>query len=150
MSNTKPPLVWHNLLLIGIGGALGATARYLLTLILPNQSWPWATISANLLACTLMGFLLGLASQKLSHISWLMPLGTTGFCGGFSTLSTHAQELFFLGPKSGLIWAIVHLFLCVAVCAVAYQATRHLTYAKSDLAKAETITEDIYADLGGE
>lgn len=150
MSNAKSPLTWKILFLIGIGGALGAVSRYALTLVLPNHYWPWATISANLLACGLMGVLLGLASQKLAHISWLIPFGTVGFCGGFSTLSTHAQELFLLGPKSGLCWALAHLFLCVTVCATTYHTTRHLTSVKAVSAKSETIAENIYTDLGGE
>jgi CrcB protein len=78
------------------GGGLGALARYGLSrwIGVPDLSagaFPWATLSANLLACAVLGIGIAyLADGRLSRSAQLVLL--TGFCGGFSTFSTYAQE----------------------------------------------------------
>ena len=85
------------LLIVFIGGCLGALARYWVTLQLPTSSngWPTATFIVNLLGAFLLGFLLEglirLGSDEGARRIARLGIGT-GFIGAFTTYSTFAVE----------------------------------------------------------
>ncbi len=76
------------------GGAFGALARYLVTVMVqgrlvqtPFIGLPVATLLVNVTGSFLLAFLATLTLQgRLSGV-WLLTLGT-GFCGAFTTFST--------------------------------------------------------------
>lgn len=72
------------LLLIFIGGGTGSCLRYLLSLLLHT---PFATFTANILGCLIIGAL----STLITNSEWKLLL-VTGFCGGFTTFSTFSNE----------------------------------------------------------
>lgn len=83
------------LLIVGIGSFFGGMLRYGVSIGMKSvcsQGFPWGTWTVNLLGCFIFGSLSALFSkhQALSHPSCL--LLTTGFCGGFTTFSTFANE----------------------------------------------------------
>ena len=84
-----------NILLVGMGGAIGSVFRYLC------QKWvhqlyphpfPLGTFLVNIIGCFLIGIFFA-ASEKSSFISadWKLFL-MTGICGGFTTFSAFAFE----------------------------------------------------------
>ena len=81
-------------LLVGVGGFAGSVARYLLSLALQGQSvvLPAGTLVANWLGC----FLIGMVAQLVAPVPHLTPearlLLATGFCGGFTTMSSMIYE----------------------------------------------------------
>jgi CrcB protein len=81
-------------LLVGLGGAAGSAARYLLGLLQPRAigSFPWVTFGINVVGSFLLGFLLRLALATPSFTPDLRALLTVGFCGGFTTFSTYSYE----------------------------------------------------------
>ena len=81
----------RNLLLVALGGAVGSVLRYLLSGI--NTSFPWGTFAANILGSLLIGILVGLVSKGVLSPEMKL-LMVTGFCGGFTTFSTFANESF--------------------------------------------------------
>lgn len=87
----------RTLLLVAIGGALGAGVRFALSVVLPTTAtptlveMPWSTLMANVLGCLTLGVLAGVLEVRPVP-AWTRPLLGTGFCGGFTTLSALILE----------------------------------------------------------
>lgn len=59
-------------LLVFVGGGLGAVLRYLVGLLLPvweGEGIPWATFAVNALGAFLIGFLMGLSREVVCRRS---------------------------------------------------------------------------------
>lgn len=83
-----------NLLGVMAGGALGALARYLVTLAVgrtQDASTGVATLLVNVSGSFLLAFLATLAAQGRLSPFWVLTLGT-GFTGAFTTFSTFELE----------------------------------------------------------
>ena len=81
-----------NWICVFIGGGAGSLCRYLLSQLFtsPAGHWPWATWTANLAGCLLIGLLTGYIGRRSD--AWWALLLVTGFCGGFTTFSTFSNE----------------------------------------------------------
>ncbi|TFJ91895.1 fluoride efflux transporter CrcB [Lentibacillus salicampi] len=83
-------MIW----LIGLGGALGAAARYLISDFIKNRYtalFPLGTWIVNLTGSFLLGLLAGLYLENgISDGLWLF--WGAGFCGAFTTFSTFGHE----------------------------------------------------------
>jgi len=82
------------LLVIALGGGLGALSRYGIAQLLPTEPgrFPWGTFTANALGCLLIGVLMVLVSEVFRAHPLVRPLLGVGFLGGFTTFSTYAVE----------------------------------------------------------
>ena len=84
------------LFLVGLGSMLGGVSRYGLTLATQNVaafSLPYGTLLSNLAGCLLIGVIAGLGGRTELLSTELRLLLATGFCGGFTTLSSFIYEL---------------------------------------------------------
>ncbi|HKK25088.1 MAG TPA: fluoride efflux transporter CrcB [Gracilimonas sp.] len=105
------------LLAVGSGGFIGAVFRYLISVFaisrVPDSSFPYGTIIANLIGCLLIGFLAGLFEIR----SWGNPefrlFIFVGLLGGFTTFSTFSHETFLLFENGKLLMSLANLFLQV-------------------------------------
>lgn len=89
------------------GGALGALARYLVTLAFgrtPYAGTGVATLLVNVSGSFLLAFLVTLAAQGRLSPFWVLTLGT-GFTGAFTTFSTFELEAhtFFKNGQPGVV-----------------------------------------------
>jgi len=84
------------LLLVGLGSMLGGVSRYGLTLATQNIaafSLPYGTLLSNLSGCLLIGLVAGFSDRTELLSTELRLLLATGFCGGFTTMSSFIYEL---------------------------------------------------------
>jgi CrcB protein len=83
------------LVVIALGGGLGALARYGLTELLPTAPGhvPWGTFVTNVSGCFLIGVLMVLISEVWSAHRLVRPFLGVGVLGGFTTFSTYAAEI---------------------------------------------------------
>lgn len=83
------------LLLIGLGGVLGANARYLVSTWAADRfgtAFPYGTFLINASGSFLIGFVLTVVVNQLSNSSAVRLLVATGFLGAYTTFSTFAYE----------------------------------------------------------
>jgi CrcB protein len=82
-----------NFLLVALGGAIGASARYGVSLAIPaRDGWPWATFVVNVSGSLLIGLLAGwLATRAEAGEPWRLLFGV-GVLGGFTTFSAYSLE----------------------------------------------------------
>jgi CrcB protein len=83
-----------SLLLVMLGGALGAGARHLFgrgALVLLGPAFPWGTLAVNLLGGLLMGVLAGTLARTGAGEPWRLLLGV-GVLGGFTTFSAFSLD----------------------------------------------------------
>lgn len=79
-------------LMIALGAAIGAPARYLTDRTVQSRHetlFPWGTLVVNIVASLVLGVVTG-ASAHLNPA--VVTLIVTGFCGALSTYSTFSYE----------------------------------------------------------
>lgn len=122
----------RNLLCVALGGAIGSTARYLLSRLINEHStgapFPWGTLTVNVLGCLLIGLLCGLTARTSALSPRWQLLLITGLCGGFTTFSTFAYESYLLADTRRILaaaaYAALSLTLGLAAVWLGYRLTR--------------------------
>jgi len=100
------------LLLVGAGGFVGASARFLVALALPfiGTGFPFGTLAVNLAGCLLIGFISELSVTSSLVSPELRLLIATGFCGGFTTFSSYMYEIMSLLRDGEIFYSTLYLF----------------------------------------
>mgnify|MGYP001069025856 CR=1 FL=1 len=103
--------------LVALGGAIGASLRYLtgigLVRLFGHQEFPIAIIAVNVIGSFLMGaFVVAAAHRGLTHYS---PFVMTGLLGGFTTFSAFSLETVNLIERGALGQASLYVALSVGV-----------------------------------
>lgn len=100
-----------NWLLVACGGAIGASLRYGLGLLMvkPQSLFPWATWCVNLLGCFVAGlfFALSLKYPTLQNETRLFLM--VGILGGFTTFSSFGLETFLLIRQGQMPIALLYV-----------------------------------------
>ncbi len=110
-----------NALAIFIGGGLGAISRYYVSISMKthNLSFPFATLSVNIIGSLILGFAAALFWKNESlHHSLKLAL-VVGFCGGLTTFSTFSWETFDLIKNGEILLAIIYTIISVLICILA-------------------------------
>lgn len=107
-----------NILLVGLGGAIGSSLRYGVALMFKNNNamnsaFPWSTFSVNLIGCLCLGLIMGLiykSTDDLMTSSLMLFLGI-GLMGGFTTFSTFSIDSIRLFQDGHNVLALVYVLL---------------------------------------
>lgn len=106
------------LLIVFIGGGMGTVMRFLVSKIIPysGKGFPWSTFCANLIGCLLIGLLIGyFLRYSIENQSSLVLFATIGFCGGFTTFSTFAQENLAFIRSGNYSMFLIYSFISLSV-----------------------------------
>ena len=118
---------------IGIGGALGANARYLVGRFAVERfgaGFPYGTLVINLTGCLLIGVVMAVLSERgVTSQTWRLLL-VVGLLGGYTTFSSFAYESVALLEQGRVVRLAVYLLLSnaggLAACALGLFGTRAL------------------------
>ncbi len=115
---------FQSMLFVGIGGFLGANARYLLATWLTvelsqrlNWKLPYGTAFVNITGSFLLALFLGWAATRADLSDGVKLLIGTGFFGAYTTFSTYSNESIRLitdvNWRTGLGYMVVTNVLCL-------------------------------------
>jgi len=109
-------------LLVFIGGAIGAIAREFLMLLVPTLSdgFPLDILIANVVASLLIGFSTGRHNRKLINDGWHLTV-TTGMMGGLSTFSSfvYASSVLMMASMASALVAAAYVLISLVIGYVA-------------------------------
>lgn len=106
-------------LLIFLGGGLGSITRFALARWV-NAFHPstlsLGTLTVNVVACLLLGFIIGLADHRQALSASARIFWTIGFCGGFSTFSTFSHDNLDLLQQGFTFSLFLNIALSLLLC----------------------------------
>ena len=107
-----------NFLAVFLGGGIGATIRYLISIITPKNLYnmPCHTLLANFLGCFLASIVATIFIYKSNLNPIYKTLLITGFCGGLSTLSAFSLETVNFLQNGSYFKAFSYITTSLLVC----------------------------------
>lgn len=113
----------EKIIAVAIGGAIGATFRYLIVDLIQNKlqtGFPYGTMAVNIIGAFLIGFLMMYFINANVLAPWIKLFIITGTLGGFTTFSTFTYEfitLLQIGDFLGAgIYGLLSLLLGIIGC----------------------------------
>lgn len=98
--------------IVALGGAIGSVCRYLTGLFMTRlfgPSFPWGTITVNIIGSFAIGLLTELVARRLNASMELRLLIVVGFLGGFTTFSSFSLDTVALIEKGALMTALTYV-----------------------------------------
>jgi fluoride exporter len=103
--------------LVLIGGAVGAPLRYLTDLFVQSRHdsvFPWGTLTVNVVGSLILGGIAGAVTSQGAPV-WVLTLVGTGFCGALTTFSTFGFETVRLVEAGSVLEAAMNSVISLAV-----------------------------------
>lgn len=104
------------MLIAGAGGFVGTCGRFLIgkwSSGMYHGAFPMGTFLVNIIGCFIIGLLFGLLEKAHVMTPGENVLLITGFCGGFTTFSSFADDMWVLINKGD--WATFGIYLATSV-----------------------------------
>ena len=102
-----------NILLVGVGGAFGSIARYLMIAVIgrafSDGVFPYGTLTVNVVGCFAIAFIGALAADKINLTAEARLFLFTGVLGGFTTFSAFGYETFYFLRTSHFLLAFLNV-----------------------------------------
>lgn len=109
------------LALAALGGAFGASGRYLVGVFALRTfglGFPYGTFIVNVLGAIIMGLFIHMLATKFNGSAELRTFFATGVLGGFTTFSAFSLELANMIERGNWSIALFYSCACVLLCVV--------------------------------
>jgi len=109
----------YRTLLVAIGGLIGSVARYVVAGWVQNLNggeFPLGTLAVNVSGSFILGMVMTLALERGLLSADVRVLLGTGFCGGYTTMSTFSYETMALLQYGGVANAVTNVGVTLAAC----------------------------------
>ena len=117
-----------NILLVALGGAMGAITRYLITSFSDHLLYyqlPLGTLIVNILGCFAAGCVVGFFGTKVTDLYLFFVIGFLGSFTTMSAFSLQTMELYQGNNVLGLIYIILTFTLTIIATYVGWQIFSH-------------------------
>ncbi len=106
------------ILAVALGGALGSVLRHLtnagIGTLLP-ASFPWGTLTANVLGCFVMGLLMAVFMTLWDPAPEIKAFLTVGFLGGYTTFSAFSADTMTLWTQGDAVATAAYVIASVTL-----------------------------------
>lgn len=106
------------LIVVAVGGSIGATTRYLVSLWAANRfgaEFPYGTLIVNIVGCFMIGAFMTAATERFVASPYWRLLVTVGFIGGLTTFSSFSFETLNLLREGTIFPAVVNVLANVII-----------------------------------
>lgn len=114
--------VLSHMLLVGLGGGIGASARYLTNLAalrIAGPNFPWGTMAVNILGSFAMGLLIATLARKSGSSMEMRVFLATGVLGGFTTFSAFSLDFALMWERGDQWHGAAYLIASVVISILA-------------------------------
>ncbi len=117
-----------NFLFVAFGGALGAVARYAISLIPVKTGFPILTLITNIVGAVLIGFIVGFTGNRDGISDNVVLFWKIGVCGGFTTFSTFSLEACNLFENKQYTVGAIYVILSFGCCVLGVLCGKKLSF----------------------
>ena len=105
-----------HLILVAVGGAIGASLRHLVNLAslrLVGPGFPWGTMAVNVAGCFAMGVFVELLARRFNASNELRLFIAAGVLGGVTTFSAFSLDFAMLWERGAVLPALAYAITSV-------------------------------------
>ena len=110
-----------HLFLVFLGGGLGSIIRLIINRLIPSESFPYSTLTVNMIGSFLIGLIISYLIDSNMLKSDYYYFLVVGICGGLTTFSAFSIENFNFIKSNETFNSFIYIFISVSLCiALAY------------------------------
>ena len=104
------------LFLVFLGGGLGSIIRLIVNRLIPSESFPYSTLTVNMIGSFLIGLIISYLIDSNMLKSDYYYFLVVGICGGLTTFSAFSIENFNFIKSNETFNSFIYIFISVSLC----------------------------------